>query len=306
MFQSLNTKSKNKFFISIKFLSIILVIYLFYKFINTGDFILILSKIAFKDILVIYLIYLSLPILLSLRWFIIVKNFTKFKFIDLLKNIISGFSFSLILSSALVIDAAKFLKVKKAIGTKKSLVLVSIDKLLALIFKILFLFLFLILYLFFLKEEIIYYPIFAILVFVLLLFLFIKSEHLIIFICKIFLKKNDIRTITSIFSKIKKNIIKLIFANLIIQLVNILIYFLIFLSLGGNLSFFNLLIIVPIIELLGQFSFIILGIKELSTVLLLGFFDINKELALAAALIYLFLEYIVVITLYIIFNLIKK
>ena len=46
--------------------------------------------------------------------------------------------------------------------------------------------------------------------------------------------------------------------------------------------------------------------KELSTVLLLSFFNINTELALAAALIYLFLEYLVVITLYIIFNLNKR
>jgi len=42
--------------------------------------------------------------------------------------------------------------------------------------------------------------------------------------------------------------------------------------------------------------------KEFSTVFLLSSFNIEKELALAAALIYLFLEYLVIITLYIVLN----
>ena len=50
------------------------------------------------------------------------------------------------------------------------------------------------------------------------------------------------------------------------------------------------------------FSFIIFGMKEFSTVFLLSSFNIEKELALAAALIYLFLEYLVIITLYLVLN----
>ena len=139
-----------------------------------------------------------------------------------------------------------------------------------------------------------------------LFFLFIKIDNLIIYFGSKFLNNKEIKNIELIFAKIKKNVPKLILTNLIVLLINTSIYFLIFLSLGGNLLFFELLIFVPIIELLGQFSFIIVGMKELSTVLLLSFFNVNKELALAAALIYLFLEYLVVIALYIIFNFNRK
>ena len=146
MFLKINNEIKNKLFISIKIISFFIIIYLFYKFINTGDFLSILYEIALTDILPIFLIYLSLPILITFRWYLVINNFSKIKFIDLLRNIISGFSFSLILSSALVIDAAKFIKIKKEIGSKNSFILVGIDKILALFLKVIFIFLFLILY----------------------------------------------------------------------------------------------------------------------------------------------------------------
>tara|TARA_Y100000816_G_C26104046_1_gene586057 strand:- start:398 stop:1333 length:936 start_codon:yes stop_codon:yes gene_type:complete len=306
MFLKINNEIKNKLFISIKIISFFIIIYLFYKFINTGDFLSILYEIALTDILPIFLIYLSLPILITFRWYLVINNFSKIKFIDLLRNIISGFSFSLILSSALVIDAAKFIKIKKEIGSKNSFILVGIDKILALFLKVIFIFLFLILY--FILFENLNNKIFFLFLIVLsfLFFFFIKIDNLIFYFCSKFLKRKETKNIKLIFAKIKKNIPKLILTNFIILLINTSIYFLIFLSLGGNLLFFELLIFVPIIELLGQFSFIIVGMKELSTVLLLSFFNINTELALAAALIYLFLEYLVVITLYIIFNLNKR
>ncbi len=306
MFLKINNEIKNKLFISIKIISFFIIIYLFYKFINTGDFLSILYEIALTDILPIFLIYLSLPILITFRWYLVINNFSKIKFIDLLRNIISGFSFSLILSSALVIDAAKFIKIKKEIGSKNSFILVGIDKILALFLKVIFIFLFLILY--FILFENLNNKIFFLFLIVLsfLFFFFIKIDNLIFYFCSKFLKRKETKNIKLIFAKIKKNIPKLILTNFIILLINTSIYFLIFLSLGGNLLFFELLIFVPIIELLGQFSFIIVGMKELSTVLLLSFFNINTELALAAALIYLFLEYLVVITLYIIFNFNKK
>jgi hypothetical protein len=52
------------------------------------------------------------------------------------------------------------------------------------------------------------------------------------------------------------------------------------------------------VELFAQFSFLVFGVREISTVYLLGFFNIEKELALASALIYLFINYLVIITFY--------
>ena len=88
-------------------------------------------------------------------------------------------------------------------------------------------------------------------------------------------------------------------------MINVSVYFLIFLSLGNYLNFSVLLIFTPFIELLGQFTFIIFGIKEISTIFVLDFIDVEKELALAGALIYLFVEFIVVITLYSVLNINK-
>ena len=103
-----------------------------------------------------------------------------------------------------------------------------------------------------------------------------------------------------IFKKTKKKTIRLIFINLIIQLINASIYFLIFLFLDNNLEFIKTLIFVMFKNL--GLAIIIFGMKEFSTVFLLSSFNIEKELALAGALIYLFLEYLVIITLYLVLN----
>ena len=59
------------------------------------------------------------------------------------------------------------------------------------------------------------------------------------------------------------------------------------------------------VELISQFHFLIFGMKELSTVFLFTYIDIGKELALVGALIYAFIDYLIVITLYLVLN-IKK
>ena len=296
---------KSKSFLIVKIISFFLVIYFFFRFINQKDLLSTLNEISIKEIFLIYLLYLFLPILFTLRWFIVVQNFSKITFLDLLRNIVSGFSFSLILSSALVIDAAKFIKIKKEIGYKNSLILVSIDKFLAAFFKIIFLSVLVIFYLYFYTEVNFNYILISVFFFFIAIFIFSKIDKIFIFLCKKFLLKKNIENIDKIFKKIKKSILKLLLANLIIQLVNVSLYFLVFLFLSNHLEFIKLLIFVPVIELLGQFSFLIFGMKEISTVFILSFIDIDKELALAAALLYLFSQYLVIISLLVITNLNK-
>ena len=298
MFQVLNLNLKNKFFIIIKFFSFFLIIYLFYRFVSTENFLSTIREVPITNIFFIFVACLFHPILITLRWFILLKNFSKIKFIDLLKNIVSGYSYSLILASGLVIDATKFIKIKKEIGSGNSLILVSIDKLIALFFKITFMLIFVIVYIYFYTQINLNYVLFTIFFLLSLIFLFYKIESVIILLFKKILKNKKSIDIELILRKIKKKIPSLVFANLAIQLLNTFIYFVIFLSLETSLTFLNAMIIVPIIDILGQFSFIIFGMKEISTVFLLSFFNINNETALAAALIYLFIEYLVIITLY--------
>ena len=289
---------KKYFIFLIKTLTFFLFVYFFFNFINQKYLLSSLTKFTFEGIFIIYLLFLILPILLTLRWFIVVKNFSKMKFIELLKNIISGLSFSLIFSTALATDATKFIKLKKEIGYQKSLILVSIDKFSALFLKIFFVYILIIFYLYFYTQVSFYYILFLVFIYIFLLLVFSKIDQIIIFLYKKYLIKKKKLDIESILKKTKKDIIKLIVVNLLIQLLNICIYFLIFFFLQNNLTFFKLSVFVPMVELLAQFSFLVFGVREISTVYLLGFFSIEKELALASALIYLFINYLVIITFY--------
>ena len=107
---------KNRIFFLLKITTFFLVVYLFLKFINQENFLLLFKKINIKEIFIIYLFFLILPLLMTIRWFIIVSNFSKIKFIDFFRNIVTGFSFSLIFSSTIAIEVAKFIKVKKLWG----------------------------------------------------------------------------------------------------------------------------------------------------------------------------------------------
>jgi len=242
-------------------------------------------------------LFLMLPLLMTIRWFIIVSNFSKIKFIDFFRNIVAGFSFSLIFSSTLAIEAAKFVKIKKELGNKKSIILIFIDKFLALFFKIIFILFILIIYLYYYIDSNINYLIISVISFLFLIIIFLNFNKLILlFSGKIFDK---------IAKVIKKEILKLFFVNLLIQSLNIFIYFLIFLFLEKKFQIIELSILVPLVELLSQFQFLVFGMKELSTVFLFGYLDISKELALVGALMYTFVDYLIVISLYLFLN-IKK
>ena len=288
---------KNRIFLLLKITTFFLVVYLFLKFINQKNFLLIFTKINIKDVFIIYALFLMLPLLMTIRWFIIVSNFSKIKFIDFFRNIVTGFSFSLIFSSTLAIEAAKFIKIKKELGNKKSIILIFIDKFLALFFKIIFILFILIIYLYYHIDSNINYLIISVISFLFLIIIFLNLNKLILlFSGKIFDK---------ILKVIKKEILKLFFVNLLIQSLNIFIYFLIFLFLEKKFQIIELSILVPLVELLSQFQFLVFGMKELSTVFLFGYLDISKELALVGALMYTFVDYLIVISLYLFLN-IKK
>ena len=288
---------KNRIFLLLKITTFFLVVYLFLKFINQKNFLLIFTKINIKDVFIIYALFLMLPLLMTIRWFIIVSNFSKIKFIDFFRNIVAGFSFSLIFSSTLAIEAAKFIKIKKELGNKKSIILIFIDKFLALFFKIIFILFILIIYLYYYIDSNINYLIISVISFLFLIIIFLNLNKLILlFSGKIFDK---------ILKVIKKEILKLFFVNLLIQSLNIFIYFLIFLFLEKKFQIIELSILVPLVELLSQFQFLVFGMKELSTVFLFGYLDISKELAFVGALMYTFVDYLIVISLYLFLN-IKK
>ena len=296
---------KNRIFLLLKITTFFLVVYLFLKFINQKNFLLIFTKINIKDVFIIYALFLMLPLLMTIRWFIIVSNFSKIKFIDFFRNIVAGFSFSLIFSSTLAIEAAKFVKIKKELGNKKSIILIFIDKFLALFFKIIFILFFLIIYLYYYIDSNINYLIISVISFLFLIIIFLNINKLILLFSRKIFSKNNFKIFDKISKVIKKEILKLFFVNLLIQSLNIFIYFLIFLFLEKKFQIIELSILVPLVELLSQFQFLVFGMKELSTVFLFSYIGISKELALVGALMYTFVDYLIVISLYLFLN-IKK
>ncbi len=298
--------TNSRFITLLKIAVFFLIIYLFFKFINQENFLSILSEIKLKNILLIYIFFLTIPILITVRWFIIIRNFSKIKFIDFFRNIINGFSFSLILSSALAIDAAKFIKIKKKLGNKKSIILVFLDKFLALSFKLIFVVFVFIIYLYFSNNPNINLKVILIIFLFFITIIFFNLIYIINFFSKSIFSKENLKIFNNLSSILNKNIYKLFFINLFIQLLNIFIYFLIFLSLNYDSDLLQLSIFVPFVELLGQLQLFIFGIKELSTVFIFGYIDISKELALVAALVHTFVYYLTVITLYVFLNAKKK
>lgn len=297
-----NPLENKRFILSFKFLSFFVVIYLLFSFINKNDFLKILQNINFYGLLPIFFLFILHTFLVTVRWFIIIKNFSKISLLSFFKNIVQGYSFSLILSSQLPLEAAKFLKIKKELGNKKSIILIAIDKFFTLYFKVFFVLVSLLLYLYFYKNFQIDYVLVIIFIIFILIILFFKLSDLIFFILKKFNSKVNFKLFNQILKIIKKQLPKIIVANLTLQLVNCTLYFFIFANLKEMINVISLFVFVPIIELLSQFQVLIFGMKELITVFMFSFLKINAEISLVGALMYTFIEFLAVIFLYLILN----
>lgn len=291
-----------KLIIIIKSLIFCVVIYFFVKFINQDNFIKVIKNVKIENLILVCFIFFLIPLITTLRWFVIVRYFSKVSFFSFFKNIISGFSVNLITSSTMALEAVKFFKIKKEIGNKKSLILIFLDKIITLIIKIIFISAILFIFINLFNKEIYLNNIFLIIVsFLMILILFNLGK----IIEKILNYKNNlnIRFSKKISDILKKNLLSLILLNLTVQLINILVYYLIFISLTEKISFIELSLFIPFVEILSLFQFIIVGMKEISTVLILSQLEVSKEIALAGAMIYLFIDYIVIISISVFVNL---
>lgn len=241
---------------------------------------------------------------MTVRWYLVVKSFSKISFIEFFRNIIAGFSISLISSSSLALDATKLVKIKSELGTKKSLILVIFDKAFALIFKIFLITILLnLLNVLYLKYYVILFIIITLILFILTIIVIFNFHK----ICNYFYNKKilnfHLNELIDILFLLRKKFTYLLFANLIIQSLNILLYFLIFYFLEVDFNLLKLAIFVPLVELMSQFQFIIFGLKEMSTVFLFSYLNISHEISLAGALIYTFTDFIIVLILFVLFNL---
>ena len=296
---------KKKIYIFFKLITFFIAIYLFINFINQEEFLDTIRRLDLFKIIIIFFTFIPLPFLMTVRWYLIVNNFSKIPFIDFFRNIITGFSVSLISSSSLALDVTKLIKIKPELGTEQSLLLVIIDKFFALIFKIFFLVCLInFLNIFYLKINVSIFTSISIF-FLLTIFVFIYKFK---FICNYLHNKNifnyNLKKLINIFLLLKPKFKLILMMNFIIQSLNIFLYFMIFKFLETDFNLLKLAIFIPLVELVSQFQFLIFGLKELSTVFLFSFLNFTYEQSLAGALIYTFTDFLAVICLYFMFNLI--
>ena len=283
-----------------------LIIYFFYNLIDFDLLKQTVFEFKFSYLLAIFTIFLLRPLMKTYRWFIIIRNYSKIKFIDFFRNIILGLSFDIFTSSPIALEITKVIKIKNEIGLKKSIILIFFDRIYTVIFRIISLGIMVALYSFFYIKEI--FSEILIIFLLTTLFLFFlnfnleKVLNLIIF--KKFIKI-DISEILNIYKRTKINFLELFFINFIILLANIILYYLIFKSLNNNTNFFDLSIFISILDFLTQFQFIIFGFKEFTTVYFSNFININHEVAFVGAIIHKVFDSFNIIFLYGIFNLFR-
>lgn len=283
-----------------------LIVYFFYNLIDFNLLKETVFEFKISYLFVIFSIFLLRPLMKTYRWFIIVRHYSKIKFIDFFRNIVLGLSFDIFTNSPIALEITKVIKIKKEIGLKKSVTLIFFDRIYTLIFRIISLGIMVVLYSFFYIEQIFLEV--SIIFLLTVLSIFFLNSNLENFLSLKFFKKfikTDVSKILKIYKTTKVNFIELFFINFIILLANILLYYLIFKSLNNDTNFFDLSIFISIIDFLTQFQFIIFGFKEFTTVYFSNFIDINNEIAFAGAIIHKLLDSFNIIFLYGFFNLFK-
>tara|TARA_B110000003_G_scaffold258807_1_gene278276 strand:- start:4545 stop:5450 length:906 start_codon:yes stop_codon:yes gene_type:complete len=295
-------KKKTQWFSGLIFFLIIIFLY---KTSNQNQLIEIIKNINLKYLIITVLLFIIRSFLINYRWFIIVKNFSKISFIEFYKNLNIGTSLNLITSSSLAVELAKLFRIKKELGTKKSIFLVSLDKVYSLIFKIFFIVFVLNFYNYIYKPNLIMSGvIFSLFFFTISLIVIKNTSKILSYVSTIRFIKINFDKIIELNKIISKSTSKIYLVNFLIQILNIFLYFVIFESLNTNLSFIQLSLFVPLLELIGQFQFFILGLKELSMIYLFQNLDLTQEIVFIAALLYILCESFVITIIFLYFYLI--
>lgn len=268
-------------------LLLILVIF-FLNLINQDKFIFNLKKINFFYLLPVLFILLLLPILITYRWFLLVRSEVKQTFKEFYNNIIQGYVVGSVTMFSFAMDILKFVYIQKYISKKKSLYLVVLDKLLSIYFKVIFLFGFLIILDLFLIN--LYPNVFNIIV-IFLIFIFLL---LVVFLKKI-LKKMTLKIfniykykdyIIESIDVIKSNYLRLFLTNIIIQLITVFSYFAIAVIVGVKQNSILIAFFSPIIETITQLQFLSFGFREIVSISLLQLINISIEQALLISLFF--------------------
>lgn len=267
---------------------LIILVYLFFIFINQEKLLVNLKQIDYFKLIPILLVLTLLPILITYRWFLIVKHEVNENFREFYNNIIQGYVVGSITMFSFALDVLKFVYVQKYITKKKSLYLVLLDKLLSIYFKIIFLLIFLIfldLYIFNLYPNIFNVIIIFLIIFFFSFIIFLK-KILKTFNFKIFNIYKYKDYIIESMEIIKKNYLKLFITNITIQLITVSSYLAITVIVGVQQGGVLVAFLAPIIETITQLQFLSFGFREVVSIGFLQLINISLEQALLISLFF--------------------
>jgi hypothetical protein len=303
---------KIKIFLNIyhKYLQAILVFALITVFIALVDvrkIFEILSSVKINYLIFSFTLFLLAMFLNSIKFYILINSFINFKFIDILKINAKGQAANLLLMNGFAVDVYKYFKLKKKINSFTSFMLVFIDRFISLFFKIIFFTIIFNVYNIFLLNFYIQEVLAISIIFIALsVFVFANFEKIItpIFKIKKLLKKKNI--ILNIYHSIKKKIFWFLTINFFIHTNITLIYVCIFKSLMLEDFIFDIILLNTIIETLSQLSLMLPGSREVITISIFNFMNINFQESIVSAFCFLFLNYISIIVYNFIIIFLKK
>jgi hypothetical protein len=256
-------------------ISVILIFY-FYNTLNFNYLKQEFIKINVNFFILSLVIFLPNTSLFIYKWFLLTKNFSKIKFINLYKKLSSSILLAEILQNSIVIDVAKFAYLKK-ISSLTKLILIFNDKFITFSVKIFFSSSLVLMFLYYfdmhliISIEYVLYLSIVILLFAVLIFFFkekIKSYY------KKYLSKEIIERKKIIFLEILRN--SQIF----------LLYFFSFFSFFEIKTALTFAILSPVIETALRFQFLSsFGIREFIILALGNQFGLEQETILPSILI---------------------
>lgn len=212
----------------------------------------------------LYITFLSIPLINSLRWFLFIKKFYETSFKKIFENISEGHVVSALSNTGVAVDAYKFFFLKEKYSITDIMILIIIEKFLSIYYKLLFTIIVFNMFNF-VSLNFYKYQIFLISIIFLLTLFFI--DKILISVLKIkylkkIIQKLNLSFVENIFLSIRDNFFTLFFGHFLLIFITMIGYLFVCLSLGLKSQITGILVLSNIVETISQLQFILLGLRE--------------------------------------------
>ena len=253
-----------------------ILIFYFYNTLNLNYLKQEFIKINFNFFILALVIFLPNTSLFIYKWFLLTKNFSKIKFIDLYSKLSLSILISDFLHTSIIIDVAKFAYLKK-ISSSTKLILIFNDKFTTLLVKILFSSLLALMFLYYFDMQFVtsieYVLYLSIVILLFAVFIYFFKEKI-----KAYYKKYLSKKILE-----RK---KIFFVEILRNILMFLLYFFSFWSFFDIKTALIFSILSPVIEILLRFQFLSsFGIREFIILTLGNQFGLEQEIILPSMII---------------------